>query len=105
LSPVRPIIMLTDRRKGQEVLLTELTRTDRIQAMTTKTMKFAKAGQNYIFRYRNDMQDEMIDHIMGLAESSEYNVDWLDAATLSFQIAQHAAIGDSGQIVPSIEQK
>jgi hypothetical protein len=45
------------------------------------------------------MQDEMIDHIMDLAESSKYNVDWLDAATLSFQIAQHAAAGD-GDIVP-----
>ena len=73
--------------------------------MTTKTVRFAKSGQNFIFRYRNDMQDEMIDHIMGLAESSEYNVDWLDAATLSFQIAQHAAIGDSGPAMPSIQQK
>lgn len=67
--------------------------------MTTKTMKFAKAGQSYIFRYRDDMQDEMIDHIMDMAESTQYNVDWLDAATLSFQIAQHAATG-GGDSVP-----
>ena len=73
--------------------------------MTTRTMRFAKNGQNYIFRYRNDMQDEMIDHIMGLAESDEYNVDWLDAATLSFQIAQHAAIGDGDTVIPSVPHK
>ena len=73
--------------------------------MTTRTMRFAKNGQNYIFRYRNDMQDEMIDHIMGLAESDEYNVDWLDAATLSFQIAQHAATGDGDTVTPSVRHK
>jgi hypothetical protein len=68
-------------------------------------MKFAKDGQHYVFRYRHDMQDEMIDHFMGLAESDEYNIDWLDAATLSFQIAQHAAAGDNDVIAPSIPQK
>jgi len=73
--------------------------------MTTKTMRFAKGGQNYIFRYRYDMQDEMIDHIMGLAESDKYNVDWLDAATLSFQISQHAAAGDGDTVAPSVPQK
>jgi hypothetical protein len=68
--------------------------------MTTKTIRFAKNGQHYIFCYRYDMQDEMIDHIMDLAESNEYNVDWLDAATLSFQIAQHAATGDGDVVMP-----
>ncbi len=68
-------------------------------------MKFAKGGQHYLFRYRNDMQDEMIDHIMGLAESGEYNVDWLDAATLSFQIAQLAATSDSDRAIPSVRQE
>jgi len=46
------------------------------------------------------MQDEMIDHIMDLAESGEYNVDWLDAATLSFQIARHTAAGDGDTVAP-----
>ena len=71
----------------------------------TRTMRFAKNGQYYIFRYRNDMQDEMIDHIMDMAESGEYNVDWLDAATLSFQIAQHAAAGDGGTVTPPVPHK
>ena len=68
--------------------------------MTTKTLRFTKDGQCYLFRYRHDMQDEMIDHIMDLAESSKYNVDWLDAATLSFQIAQHAATGGGDTVAP-----
>ncbi len=73
--------------------------------MTTKTMRFTKGGQHFIFRYRYDMQDEMIDHIMDIAESGEYNVDWLDAATLSFQIAQHAAAGDGDIVTPSVPHK
>ncbi len=73
--------------------------------MTTNTINFAKDGHHYIFRYRRDMQHETIDHIMGLAQSDEYNIDWLDAATMSFRIAQNAATGDSGIPVPSIKQK
>jgi len=73
--------------------------------MTTRTLRFTKDGQYYIFRYRYDMQDEMIDHIMDMAESSEYNVDWLDAATLSFQIAQHAAAGDGDIVTPPASHK
>jgi len=73
--------------------------------MTTRTLRFTKDGQYYIFRYRYDMQDEMIDHIMDMAESGEYNVDWLDAATLSFQIAQHAAAGDGDIVTPPASHK
>ncbi len=73
--------------------------------MTTRTMNFAKDGHNYIFRYRLDMQDELIDHISDLAASDEYNIDWLDAATLSFQVAQHAATGHDDVPAPSIHQK
>ena len=73
--------------------------------MTTKTMRFTKDGQHYIFRYRHDMQDEMIDHMMDMAESSAYNIDWLDAATLSFQIAQHAAAGDGDLFTPPVPHK
>jgi len=73
--------------------------------MTTRTMNFAKDGHHYIFRYRRDMQDELIDHITDLAASEEYNIDWLDAATMSFQIAQHAAIGDGDIPAPTIPQK
>ena len=73
--------------------------------MTTRTMRFAKDGQNYIFRYRSDAPDEIIDHIMTLAESSQYNIDWLDAATLSFQITQTAATTEANKTTSSVSQK
>lgn len=73
--------------------------------MTTRTVRFNKRGQHYIFRYRNDMQDELISHITTLAESREHDLDWLDAATLSFQIAQQAATGDSDVVKPPVPHK
>jgi len=73
--------------------------------MKTGTIKFTKGGHHYVFRYRRDMQDEMIDHIAALAADDEYNIDWLDAATMSFRIAQKAACGDSDVLTQSIKQK
>jgi len=51
------------------------------------------------------MQDELISHITTLAESREHDLDWLDAATLSFQIAQQAATGDSDVVKPPVPHK
>ncbi|MBT3201795.1 MAG: hypothetical protein HN350_17985 [Phycisphaerales bacterium] len=73
--------------------------------MTTRTMKFEKDGHDYIFRYRSDAPDEIIDHLMTLAESSKYNIDWLDAATLSFQITQIAAVSQANKTTSSVSQK
>jgi len=71
--------------------------------MTAKTIRFAKDGHHYVFRYGPDMQDEMIDQIMTLAENRDYNLDWLDAATLSFQIAQYTAAGDGDILMTSFD--
>lgn len=59
--------------------------------MKLSTLSFAKNGHTYIFRYMPGMEDIMVDEIMRMAEDSESDLDWLDAATLSFQIAQEAA--------------
>jgi len=56
-------------------------------------IRFVKDGHHYSFEYGIDKQDEMIDQIMDMAKRGDYNLNWLDAATLSFYIAQLAATG------------
>jgi len=69
--------------------------------MKAKTIRFAKEGHHYIFRYGPGMQDELIDQVMNLAENPDCNIDWLDAATLSFQVAQYTAAGDGDILITS----
>ncbi len=59
--------------------------------MIVKTLCFTKDDNTYLFRYRLGLEDAMVDEIMQMAESRDYSLDWLDAATLSFQIAQATA--------------
>lgn len=59
--------------------------------MNTRTLSLVKSGHTYVFRYAPGCEDEIVDAIMSLAEREETPVDWLDAATLSFQITQYAA--------------
>jgi len=61
--------------------------------MTTRTLSLVKSGHKYVFRYAPGREDDIIDAIVTLAESDQSPVDWLDAATLSFQITQNAASG------------
>ncbi len=71
---------------GLGVLLAEGTE------MIVKTLCFTKDDNTYLFRYRLGLEDAMVDEIMQMAESREHSLDWLDAATLSFQIAQATAL-------------
>jgi len=59
--------------------------------MQVRNLTFAKDGHTFVFRYAPGCEDEVVDEIMQLAEDEDCTLDWLDAATLSFQIAQHAA--------------
>ena len=59
--------------------------------MQMRNLTFAKDGHTFVFRYAPGYEDEVVDEIMQLAEAEDCSLDWLDAATLSFQIAQHAA--------------
>lgn len=59
--------------------------------MQMRNLTFAKGGHTFVFRYAPGYEDELVDEIMQLAEDEDCSLDWLDAATLSFQIAQHAA--------------
>jgi len=72
--------------------------------MTTRTLSLVKGGHKYIFRYCPGCEDEMLDAIMELAESQQSPVDWLDAATLSFQVTQNTAADCVEALSPGDEQ-
>jgi len=59
--------------------------------MHMRTLTLTKDGHIFVFRYASGYEDEVINEIMQLAEDEECTLDWLDAATLSFQIARYAA--------------
>jgi len=54
---------------------------------------FNKDDQTFLFRYAAGSEDAVIDAVMDCAEAKDCPLDWLDAATISFQIAQYAAGG------------
>lgn len=70
------------------------------RAMSCRTLTLVKGGQKYIFRYSPGMENPIVDEIVRLAEDPQTNLDWLDAATLSFQVAQGAAIEAYRVMVP-----
>lgn len=56
-----------------------------------REITFLKGPQTYAFDYLPGQEREVIGHLMELADDPESNLDWLDAAMLSFQIARQAS--------------
>jgi hypothetical protein len=44
-----------------------------------------------LFRYSTGYEDEVVDEIMRLADDPQSDLNWVDAAALSFQVTQYAA--------------
>ena len=59
--------------------------------MKMRTLTLATQGHSYLFRYAPGCEDAVVDEIMILADDSDAPFDWLDAATLSFQVARYTA--------------
>ncbi len=59
--------------------------------MDIRTLTLAKDGHSYVFRYPAGHENKVIDHLMELAQADQTNFDWLDAATLCFQVTQTTA--------------
>ena len=72
--------------------------------MTTRTLSLIKGTHKYVFRYSPGSEDDVIDAIIELAEDGAAPVDWLDAATLSFQVTQNAAQGCAAALQPGRKQ-
>jgi len=69
--------------------------------MSHKTLTLVKSGQKYVFRYSAGSENAIVDEIVRLAEDPQTNLDWLDAATLSFQVAQGAAVDSYRIMIPA----
>lgn len=72
--------------------------------MTTRTLSLVKGGHKYVFRYSSGCEDDILDSIMDLADSDQSPLDWLDAATLSFQVTQNTAADCVEALGPGDEQ-
>ena len=59
--------------------------------MAARMLSLTKGGHKYVFHYSAGCEEELVDQIMHLAEDPQTNLDWLDAATLSFQVARYSA--------------
>lgn len=66
--------------------------------MKTHTLHLTKGDQKYYFRYAQGSEDRVVDEIVAMVEDRNYNIDWLDAANLSFQITQYAADSCSDEL-------
>lgn len=59
--------------------------------MKMRTLTLTKDGHQYAFRYAPGSEDRIVEELMRLAEDEDCNLDWLDAAALSFQVTHKAA--------------
>ena len=60
--------------------------------MTTQTLQFRKEDQYYVFRYVRGRESDVMAAITHAAEDTRINLDWMDAARLSFQVARNAVV-------------
>lgn len=68
--------------------------------MEKRTLCLEKAGHVYVFCYEPGCEDQMVDELIRLADLGRTDLDWLDAATLSFQVAHQAA--SSGEMASTL---
>ena len=66
--------------------------------MSSIVLGLVKEGHQYLFRYPAGSEDRVVDEIVRLVEDDRMNLDWLDAANLSYQITQYAAEECSRQL-------
>ena len=59
--------------------------------MAVRTLTLVKGGHKFVFRYSPGAERQLVDEIMRMVEDSPGVLDWLDAATLSFQITSYAS--------------
>ncbi|MHC4294054.1 MAG: hypothetical protein ACYSTL_00545 [Planctomycetota bacterium] len=59
--------------------------------MTMHSLDLTKGEHKYLFRYAPGSEENVIAELMRLTEDTNNEVDWLDAATLSFQVTHKLA--------------
>jgi len=51
-------------------------------------LTLSKGNQQFIFRYENGHEDELLDALIEQAKDKRTDFDWFDAAVLSFELTQ-----------------
>jgi len=69
--------------------------------MKMRSLSLAKEGHSYLFRYAPGCENAVVDEIMAFADDPDAPFDWLDAATLSFQVARYTAESCSHAMRPA----
>ncbi|HAU38328.1 MAG TPA: hypothetical protein DCX07_11530 [Phycisphaerales bacterium] len=59
--------------------------------MNVRTICLGKRGVTYVFRYRPGDEEDVVGAIADLVADANNELDWLDAAMLSFQVAHDAS--------------
>jgi hypothetical protein len=60
--------------------------------MAPSVLILDKGGRKYVFRYAPGYEGVVMEHLWQLVEDGRSELDWLDAATLSFLIVCQAAL-------------
>ena len=71
--------------------------------MNPRVLSLAKDDRLHIFRYNAGDESRILDEIMRLADDPDSGIDWLDAATLGFQVAHYSALSCEQQPGPLAE--
>jgi hypothetical protein len=58
--------------------------------MAMHTLGWAKDGHRYLFRYPGGAEHRVVEAIMDAVEDERLNLDWPEAAVLSYQVTRHA---------------
>jgi hypothetical protein len=69
--------------------------------MTTHTLILDKGERQYVFRYTPGSEGVVTDRLWRLAEDRRCELDWIDAATLTFLVLCRAAC-DAGAMHPQL---
>lgn len=59
--------------------------------MVLRTLTLGKGPRKYVFCYHSGCEQQIIDEIVRQVEDARSDLDWFDAAMLSFQITSYTA--------------
>lgn len=63
-----------------------------------RQLTLSKGNQQFIFRYENGCEDELLDALIEQAKDKRTDFDWFDAAVLSFKLTQ-SLIGQADELL------
>ena len=66
-----------------------------------RTISLTKGEHRYLFRYVDGSECDVLEAVSDLAADPSSNFDWLDAASLSFQITSEQAANCLKAIMPA----